>query len=85
MLSIYGCYKHHHKVDGERIAYLEVEGDVEKGTLHTSGSPKFTNAATSTKESACNGQDREIAGVCGYVFQVIFQVNFLKLHTNKLH
>lgn len=63
-------------MDGERIANLEVEGDFEKGTLHASGLPKFTNAATSTKESACNGQDREIAGLLGYIFQVIFQVTF---------
>lgn len=63
-------------MDSERIANLEVEGDVEKGTLHTSGPTKFTNAATSTKEPACNGQDREIAGLSGYIFQVIFQVSF---------
>lgn len=75
LLSIYGCYKHHNRVDGEKIANLEVEGDAEKGTLHTSGPPKITNAATSTKISACNGQDREIAGLLGYVFQVIFQMN----------
>ncbi|XP_074343901.1 uncharacterized protein LOC141683104 isoform X2 [Apium graveolens] len=73
VLSIYGCYKHHNKVSGERNANLEVEGDVEK--RHTFGPPNFTNAATSTKESACNGQDREIAGLLGYVFQVIFQMN----------
>ncbi|WOH05255.1 hypothetical protein DCAR_0624669 [Daucus carota subsp. sativus] len=75
LLSINGCYKHHNKVDDERIANLEMEGEVEKGTLHTSGPPNFTNTATSTKESARNGQDREIAGLMGYVFQVIFQMN----------
>lgn len=69
-----GCYKHHKKVSGDRIANLELEGDAEQGTLHTSEPPKFSEVAPSTEEFACNGQDRELAGFWGYVFQVIFQV-----------
>lgn len=69
-----GCYKHYKKVGGDRIANLELEEDAEQGTSHTSDAPKFSKVAISSKEFVCNGQDRELAGFWGYVFQVIFQV-----------
>lgn len=73
---MYGCYKHHKKVSGDRIVNLELEGDAEQGTLHSSEPPKIFEGATSRKEFACSGQDRELAGFWGYVFQVIFQVTY---------
>ncbi|KAF1002182.1 uncharacterized protein LOC141702124 [Apium graveolens] len=75
LISINGCYKHYKKVGGDRIANLELEGDAEQGTLHTSETPKYSEVATSTKEFVCHGQDRELAGFWGYLFQVIFQMN----------
>lgn len=71
---MFGCYKHHKKVGGDRIVNLEMDGDSEQGTLHSSEPPKFIEAPAFRKEFPCNGQDRELAGFWGYVFQVIFQV-----------
>ncbi|WOG99485.1 hypothetical protein DCAR_0518837 [Daucus carota subsp. sativus] len=75
LISMFGCYKHHKKVGGDRIVNLEMDGDSEQGTLHSSEPPKFIEAPAFRKEFPCNGQDRELAGFWGYVFQVIFQMN----------
>lgn len=75
LISMYGCYKHHKKVGGDRIANMELEGDAEQGTLHSSEPLNFIKVGTSTKDFSCTVQDRELAGLWGYVFQVIFKMN----------
>ncbi|XP_004298953.1 PREDICTED: uncharacterized protein LOC101304573 isoform 1 [Fragaria vesca subsp. vesca] len=63
LLSIRGCYRYHKKTAGERVGNVEL--DTEQGTVEKS----------IVSHVAQQNQPRHPAGILGYVFQIIFQMN----------
>lgn len=75
MLSIHGCCKYQNKVGGDGMCNFD--GDAEQGNHGASLSAAYPNMASSSRNFRKTevGNNRQIAGFGGYVFQVIFQVN----------
>ncbi|NP_001242678.1 uncharacterized protein LOC100804037 [Glycine max] len=75
LLSIYGCYQHHKKAAGDKIG--NVDGDAEQGMYDASALPQSSNPFDPEKSL---GDPEEVlvrqhAGIWGYTFQIIFQIN----------
>lgn len=72
---MHGCYKYHNKIGGDGMCNFD--GDAEQGTQGASLSAAYPNMSSSLRNFRKTevGNDRQIAGFWGYVFQVIFQVN----------
>ncbi|KAF7136633.1 hypothetical protein RHSIM_Rhsim08G0173700 [Rhododendron simsii] len=70
LLSMYGCFQNHNKVGGEET-YKETF-DAEQGTY-----VKNPNASKGGKHSRSDQplQVRQTAGLWGYIFQIVFQMN----------
>lgn len=69
-----GCYKYHNEVGGKGSGNLE--GDAERGTRGVSlpaANPNMTIPARNLGKIEARS-DRQIAGLWGYIFQVMFQV-----------
>ncbi|XVF60258.1 hypothetical protein PTKIN_Ptkin08bG0030600 [Pterospermum kingtungense] len=76
LLSIYGCYRHQ-KMNSCDFDVQYVRVDAEQGYYMPLTNRKHTNA----RRKALNS---EAAGICSYLFQVIFQVNPLGKEANFL-
>ncbi|KAG5046240.1 hypothetical protein AAZX31_06G172800 [Glycine max] len=75
LLSIYGCYQHHKKATGDKVG--NVDGDAEQGMYDASALPQSSNPFDPEKSL---GDPEEVlvrqhAGIWGYTFQIIFQIN----------
>ncbi|KAI4336166.1 hypothetical protein L6164_014728 [Bauhinia variegata] len=71
VLSMYGCYQYHKKASGDKVD--NVDGDAEQGIYDDTALPQCSN-----KSSLGTPQEhlvRQPAGVWGYTFQIIFQMN----------
>ncbi|CAL5327271.1 unnamed protein product [Camellia sinensis] len=76
LLSMYGCYRYHKKVSGDRIHTEDF--DAEQGNNTTPKNLENSNASNGKKLSPGPNQEREVrqtAGFWGYMFQIIFQMN----------
>lgn len=76
-LSMYGCYQYHKSLGGDKVD--NVEGDAEQGICATPavlGESSNSSAKHTSSREEFNA--RRPAGFWGYVFQIIFQVHFLK-------
>ncbi|KAF8378268.1 hypothetical protein HHK36_029607 [Tetracentron sinense] len=74
LLSIYGCYKYRNRVDGDKVDQVGL--DAERGTYVAP--PLGGNANISKMGKSLDSLEhhvRKTAGIWGYVFQVIFQMN----------
>lgn len=78
LLSMHGCYQHHKKASGDKVN--NVDGDAEQGIYDASTLPQSSNPSTHEKGLGAPQPQQHIvrqnAGIWGYIFQVIFQVNF---------
>lgn len=75
MISLQGCYKYQSKVGSNGMGNLE--RDAERGSHGFSLPAANPNMAISARNLSKIeiGNDRQVAGLCGYIFQVMFQVN----------
>jgi hypothetical protein len=74
--SIYGCFKHH-KVGGNAAYHASL--DAEQGTYIAPTLGENADMSNLSKSSDNHEEPHasHSAGVWGYIFQIIFQVNFL--------
>ncbi|KAK9278425.1 hypothetical protein L1049_027990 [Liquidambar formosana] len=75
LLSMYGCYRYHNRVGGDRVDNVAL--DAEQGTNVTPTHVENSNMSNIVK---CLGSPeehhvRQTAGIWGYAFQIIFQMN----------
>ncbi|OVA16970.1 hypothetical protein BVC80_9043g11 [Macleaya cordata] len=72
VLSVYGYYEYRNRVGGDRA-----ELDAEQGNYVAPRHEENITASNATKSSIPQEQhsDRQIAGICGYIFQIIFQMS----------
>ncbi|XP_018821239.1 uncharacterized protein LOC108991452 isoform X1 [Juglans regia] len=75
LLSMHGCYQHHKKASGDRVDNVEV--DTELGTCDATPHGESSKMSNPSKSSGHHEQGhlRRPAGIWGYVFQIIFQMN----------
>ncbi|KAJ7945852.1 putative Transmembrane protein [Quillaja saponaria] len=75
LLSMYGCYQHHKKTAGDKVG--NVDGDAEQGTYEAPAAGSNSNISNNGKSLSLHGQHpvRQPAGILGYIFQIIFQMN----------
>ncbi|XP_074353179.1 uncharacterized protein LOC141692303 isoform X2 [Apium graveolens] len=75
LISMHGCYKYDNKVGGDGT--YNFDGDAEQGIHGASLSAAYPNMSSSSRnfQKTVGGNDRQIAGFWGYVFQVIFQMS----------
>ncbi|KAF1875906.1 hypothetical protein Lal_00006537, partial [Lupinus albus] len=75
LFSMYGCYLHHKKSSGDKID--NVDGDADKRTGDAHSVPQSYNPSNHEK-GLRNPEEHLVhksAGICGYIFQIIFQIN----------
>ncbi|XP_059443259.1 uncharacterized protein LOC132175354 isoform X3 [Corylus avellana] len=75
LLSMYGCYQYHKKAGGDRV---DIELDTEQGTCGATPHGENSKMSVPSKTSGPHEQHdhlRKPAGIWGYVFQIIFQMN----------
>ncbi|KAI4343746.1 hypothetical protein L6164_011056 [Bauhinia variegata] len=70
LLSMYGCYQYHKKASGDKVD--NVDGDAEQGIYDGTALPQSCNKSLAPPEERLV---RQPAGLWGYTFQVIFQMN----------
>ncbi|KAB1216624.1 hypothetical protein CJ030_MR4G007815 [Morella rubra] len=79
VLSMHGCYQYHRKAGGDRVD--NVDADTELGTwVATAPAPGESSKTSNPNPSKSSGpheqgQPRKPAGIWGYIFQIIFQMN----------
>ncbi|XP_020231191.1 uncharacterized protein LOC109811771 isoform X2 [Cajanus cajan] len=75
LLSIYGCYQHHKKATGDKVD--NVDGDAEQGMNNASALPQSSSPSYHEKSQGAPEEVlvRQHAGIWGYIFQIIFQIN----------
>ncbi|WOH10554.1 hypothetical protein DCAR_0730023 [Daucus carota subsp. sativus] len=75
VISLQGCYKYQSKVGSNGMGNLE--RDAERGSHGFSLPAANPNMAISARNLSKIeiGNDRQVAGLCGYIFQVMFQMS----------
>jgi hypothetical protein len=69
-----GCYQYHKKASGDKVN--NVDGDSEQGIYDTSKLPQSSNPPSHHDKASQEHIVRQHAGIWGYMFQILFQVNF---------
>lgn len=80
ILSMHGCYQHHKKSSGDNKVD-NVDGDAEQGVYDVHILPQSSNASDQEKNLGAFEEViiRQHAGTWGYIFQIIFQVQFFSI------
>ncbi|XP_042500588.1 uncharacterized protein LOC122078601 isoform X2 [Macadamia integrifolia] len=75
LLSIYGCFQYRNRVGGDDTHHVGL--DTEGGTYVAPSRGENANMCNKIKSSGPQqgSHMRQTAGICAYVFQVIFQIN----------
>ncbi|XP_021888795.1 uncharacterized protein LOC110807835 [Carica papaya] len=71
-LSLHGCYQYHKRTRGDRVGNVEL--DAEQGNIDSTAVAENSNNAAKSSNSH-HHQPRQPAGIWGYIFQIIFQMN----------
>jgi len=74
---MHGCYQHHKKASGDKVN--NVDGYSEQGINDACTLPQSFNPSSHDKAPQ-EHIIRQHAGIWGYVFQIMFQVNFAQIH-----
>ncbi|MED6105989.1 hypothetical protein PIB30_000777 [Stylosanthes scabra] len=86
LLSLHGCYQHQKKASGDKVEVeidIDIVGsdspDLEQGTYHDPPLPLSSITSNQDKDLGFQEKNehlvRQPAGACGYIFQIIFQMN----------
>ncbi|KAF8390442.1 hypothetical protein HHK36_024968 [Tetracentron sinense] len=72
LLSIYGCYQYRNSVDSDKVDHVGL--DTERG-IYVAPTHRENVIMTNMEKGSGEHPVRRTAGIWGYVFQVIFQMN----------